>query len=123
MSVQGGTYLDNCPACPFGKAWCHGLLQPELCPELSATAEAQAPAEGPGLVRKAINLGQAVAEHVAAGRPLVDDETAAGRLAICHRCPQLDGDTCRLCGCRMSVKATWAEQRCPIGKWEAVATP
>jgi hypothetical protein len=48
---------------------------------------------------------------------VVDDATAAGRLAICHECVHLDGDSCRLCGCHMPAKVRWAEQSCPIGKW------
>jgi hypothetical protein len=94
-----------------------------ICAQLQATDRGEhappldAPAEGPGLFRKALNFGQAVAEHVAAACPLVDDATAAGRLAICRACDQLDGDTCRLCGCHMPVKVRWAEQSCPIRKW------
>jgi hypothetical protein len=95
-----------------------------ICAQLQAIERGeQAPAEAPGWLAKAANLAQAVAEHVASGRPLVDDATAADRLAICKRCPQLDGDTCRLCGCHMPVKVRWAEQSCPIGKWNAVAMP
>jgi hypothetical protein len=94
-----------------------------ICAQLQAIERGEhapppdAPAEGPGWLQKAANLAQAVVEHLAAGRPLVDDETAAGRLAICRECVHLDGDSCRLCGCHMPAKVRWAEQHCPINKW------
>lgn len=73
----------------------------------------------PGLIQKAVNFAGAVAEHVAGGMKLADPETVQKRLAICRECEWFDAEraTCKQCGCLMSVKAEWAEQSCPIGKW------
>lgn len=128
MSVQGGTLIGNCPACPFGRAWCHGVLQPELCSEISGSpdggrpaslAPTDAPAEGPGWLAKAANLAQAVVTHVAAGMPEAGEEIAAGRLAICRECVHLDAPrmVCNVCGCWVESKAKWETQHCPINKW------
>jgi hypothetical protein len=128
MSVQGGTYVDNCPACPFGKAMCHGLTQPELCSEISGSpdggrpaslAPTDAPAEGPGWLQKAAHFGQAVVTHLAAGMPTSDPALAASRLAICRECDKLDAPrmVCTVCRCHVETKARWSDQHCPINKW------
>lgn len=75
------------------------------------------PAAPPGLLEKAMNLGKAVVEHVAAGMPTLDDEAAGARLAICRACDRYEDGTCQVCGCFMPVKARWAEQQCPLEKW------
>lgn len=85
-------------------------------------------AQPPSLLDKAVNLAVALFEHVAAGMPLVDAETAEARLAICRTCLEFfDAErvvcTHKKCGCQMEVKITWAEQACPIGKWPAVISP
>jgi hypothetical protein len=87
----------------------------------------------PNLLGKAANLARATASHVAAGMPLVDDATYEERLSICRSCVGPGGywDAARevcmnsSCGCAMKVKTRWAEQRCPIGRWEPAqgATP
>lgn len=74
-------------------------------------------AEPPTLLGKAANLAGAVVRHVAGGMKTVGQAEADRRLAICRACPLLDGDSCRLCGCDMPTKVTWAEQKCPEGKW------
>ncbi len=72
----------------------------------------------PSLARKAVNLGRAVAQHVAAGLPKVDEATYRERLAVCQGCDQFTAQGhCRVCGCVMARKAWWAEQRCPLSKW------
>jgi hypothetical protein len=91
-----------------------------ICAQLQAIERGeQAPAEAPGWLAKAANLAQAVVTHVAAGRPLVDDATAAGRLAICGACDKLDAPrmVCTQCGCHVETKARWSDQHCPINKW------
>lgn len=77
--------------------------------------------EPPGWLEKAGNFIAAVGAHVATGMHTVDEETLRARLAICEGCDRYEpaNDVCRICGCRMSVKASWAEQECPIGKWPA----
>lgn len=82
--------------------------------------------EAPSLLRKAANLAGAVASHVMSGMHKVDEATHAERLAKCGACPggfwRPSDETCQhpTCGCHMRVKTWMAEQRCPIGEWEAL---
>ncbi len=77
--------------------------------------------EGPGLLQKAVNFGNALVGHVAAGLPTVDDATAEARLVTCRGCDWFDTAhvSCRHqgCGCVLEIKTRWADQKCPIGKW------
>lgn len=90
---------------------------------------------GPSLARKAVNYGKAIAQHVAAGRPMASDEVITTRFAICQ------SNECGLyksvgegageclhpsCGCRLKAlgvrgasKLRWSDQSCPVGKWGA----
>jgi hypothetical protein len=100
--------LGYCQMCWLEK------YHPDKLPPLAGIAPKQAQPNPPGIIRKAINFGKAVAQHVAAGLKLVTKEEAERRKAICGVCPKiLPGDRCRLCGCHLSVKRTWAEQKCP----------
>lgn len=80
----------------------------------------------PSLVQQAANFVGAVVGHVAAGAPTASQETRDARLAICrtNECGfYREGDRCGHggCGCYLTVKASWAEQRCPLDppRWEA----
>src|SRR5262245_51428511 len=75
--------------------------------------------EEPSFLAKAATFAGAVAAHVAAGMPIVDDDEHARRLDICRDCPEFIADrtACRLCGCSLIVKARWVEQHCPIDRW------
>lgn len=75
------------------------------------------PREILSLKEKVVNFASAVVHHVAAGFPRLSDEETELRLDICHGCPQFHDRTCVLCGCNMRIKASWAEQKCPLGKW------
>lgn len=73
--------------------------------------------EPPSLAQQAVNFARAATAHALAGMPKASNEEAARRLAICraNTCGQyLPGDRCAKCGCRMEIKAAWAEQRCPL---------
>lgn len=74
----------------------------------------------PSILQKAANFAGAVVQHVAAGLPTVSDAEHRRRLDICQTCPNFNGSNCSLCGCNMERKAWWAEQRCPIGKWNTL---
>lgn len=104
------------PASPGYSSDYRRLFHPEEFPA-GPEPEPPRPAEPPGLVRKAVNLGRAVAEHVAAGLPRADDDTARRRLEVCSGCVQYDGSSCRICGCNMAAKVRMLEQRCPLGLW------
>lgn len=103
----------------------HPDFRPEYREHLAADAPSDAGADGPrgpGLVTKALNFAGALASHVAHGMPTLSDADFEARLAVCETCPNLvppervcGGSTG--CGCYLDVKARWAEQECPLGKW------
>jgi hypothetical protein len=71
----------------------------------------------PGLLRKALNFSQALAEHAKDGMRLADDATFESRIELCLLCPERAHDVCSQCGCPIDKKASWAEQGCPLKKW------
>jgi hypothetical protein len=80
--------------------------------------------DGPGFWGKAAGFAAAAISHVAAGCPTVSDEEKARRLAICGACENFDAEhgSCRICGCAMKLKASWALEKCPDTppRWTAV---
>ena len=80
----------------------------------------------PGLLRKAANFATAAAAHVAAGMPRCSQEQIDARFAVCQRCDHFDGRACTKCGCpvvrekQFVSKLSWANERCPAGKWGPV---
>lgn len=75
---------------------------------------------GPSGLEKAKNFVGALVRHAADGLARVDNETLSERLAVCALCEhrELSNWTCRLCGCYLTVKATWRSEKCPEGRWE-----
>ena len=80
--------------------------------------------ENPSLLKKALNLGEAVANHVADGFSKVSKEELATRLSICEKCPYKAGTTCSKCGCVLTVKAAWKTSTCPDDppRWPEIKT-
>jgi len=64
-------------------------------------------------------FARSVAEHVKKGAKSVMDDVYNRRLKECNSCGHKIGIRCRVCGCFVKVKAKWAEQECPEGKWKA----
>jgi hypothetical protein len=75
----------------------------------------------PGFLRRAANLGRAVARHVADGLQRVPQHVLRDRLETCRTCPACDTSrmVCRdkACGCFLRTKAAWRSERCPRRKW------
>jgi hypothetical protein len=83
----------------------------------------------PSLLSKVVSFAGAVATHVAAGMPIVEEAEYQRRLAICQgdgvqpKCEHYDPEkrACLQCGCSgyllIHEKIRWADQACPIGKW------
>ena len=82
----------------------------------------------PSLLTKAANFAAAAARHVAAGMPQASQEQIDQRFAICRACELFDGKACTKCGCpvvrekQFVSKLSWANERCPVGKWGPVNT-
>jgi hypothetical protein len=70
------------------------------------------------VLERAIEVGKAVITHVVAGCPEVDEATYDRRIGVCKACEFLtEAMACRKCTCHMEIKARWADQKCPMGKW------
>ena len=80
-------------------------------------------AKNPGLLAAAVNFAGAVVRHARNGGRAVPEGEYRRRLALCQACPELDGNTCRRCGCRVAgdvvAKCRWASEACPLGRWGA----
>lgn len=78
---------------------------------------------GPGLFKKAVNLGKAIGQQVKTPG-FVSDEVFTARLAQCKAniCGLFDATNTKCkhptCGCSMNVKARWASQNCPVYLWK-----
>ena len=87
------------------------------------------PSAGPGLLQKAANFAASAAAHVAAGMPRASEEEVARRFEVCQGCEHYDGRACTKCGCpivrekQFVSKLSWANEKCPVGKWGPVDTP
>lgn len=109
------------PICPKCQAeWRRGT--PPTSVNLTPTLQRVVAALEPGLLVKAANYARAEVRHTADLRREVDEETYWARLAVCRKCALLDRErmVCRQpeCGCKVEIKARWASEACPIGKWE-----
>ena len=75
----------------------------------------------PSLLRRAWNYAKAVYWHRRRGKKIVSEAVARKRLDMCESCEWFNAKTrvCSQpgCGCNMDKKVTWAEQKCPIGRW------
>lgn len=84
------------------------------------------PRRPPTLPQKAANFATSAARHVAAGMPQASQEQIDQRFAICQQCELFDGKACTKCGCpvvrekQFVSKLSWANERCPVGKWGPV---
>lgn len=77
----------------------------------------QARTAPPPLPRKVWNLSKSLAAFVADGMRFVSRDEYRARLEICDSCPERDGNRCRQCGCRLSLKARGRAFECPLAKW------
>lgn len=108
-----------------------------ILPQSTVVRKSVVQRRGPGVARMAGNFAKAYASHVIAGRPQATDEQVAERFAICQGC-ELYKSTgegrgqClhESCGCYLKLvgvnglnKLRWADQACPLGKWQAVSPP
>ena len=88
----------------------------------------------PSLATQARNFAVAVTGHVVAGLPEASSEAQEARRGVCERGEGLGVDQvvdghcdryrpsdsrCAACGCFVPAKLSWAEQRCPLGRWPA----
>jgi hypothetical protein len=64
------------------------------------------------------------AKRMAKDASLAPEEVRKERMKICGQCEQFENNKCKLCGCVMPMKTTFANMRCPADppKWTEVTT-
>jgi hypothetical protein len=78
----------------------------------------------PGIFQKAVNFTKAVVKHAATGFQRVPLNVFHDRMNICNSCENKTPEgTCKLCGCFLNIKNTWASEKCPAGKWDIFNAP
>lgn len=66
--------------------------------------------------------------HIGAGMPKANQSQINERFVTCFGCDMYDrkSSQCLVCGCNVNPKRVflnklaWADQECPLGKWEKV---
>lgn len=73
----------------------------------------------PNLLQQVQNLSKAALGHLLSGMKEASLDLIQKRLNICADCEHYnpEKEKCSECGCYLSVKTSWAEQKCPLGKW------
>lgn len=72
----------------------------------------------PGKITMAANFARAVKDHVLDGAEKAAPEVLEERLLVCTLCEHRSDDRCSVCGCGLSIKASWRSSECPLGKWQ-----
>jgi hypothetical protein len=80
----------------------------------------------PRIIRRAATFAAAAYQHAVCGFPRCTQAQIDVRLDSCQACNYFDGTRCTHddCGCNVNRegwlnKLAWADQSCPIGKWNA----
>ena len=82
----------------------------------------------PSLLTKIGNFIPALTTHIWNGMPTCTQEEISHRLTICKTCPLFVANTCSHDSCGCAIKDTqtfmnklyWADQKCPLDKWDVV---
>jgi len=114
-------YLDAIRASAARETETHYVIPREKYKALCKTYQPRK--TGVSVLQKVKNLASSAAKYVAAGMPQASEEEVAKRFAICEACEHFDGKACRQCGCpvvrerKFLSKLSWANEKCPVGKW------
>ena len=68
-------------------------------------------------IKKIASLISSATKQIVDGNPQTTDEQYKARLEICQKCIFFKDWKCEVCGCYLTLKARWATQDCPEGKW------
>lgn len=80
----------------------------------------------PGVARKVVNFAKSAVLHMASGMPMCTQEQIDARFSICQGCEFYKDGACQKCGCPLNrekqfiSKLSWANEKCPVGKWGPV---
>jgi len=74
--------------------------------------------EEPTILQKVGSFAKAVVRHAADAGAKTEADILGIRLEICGKCPEQKEDgSCGVCGCLVSLKASWRSEACPLLKW------
>jgi hypothetical protein len=79
--------------------------------------------DSPSFITKIKNFVSSSVEHVASGMKMASDEEIIRRHDICMVCEFMKNNSCTKCGCplvrekKYVSKLSWADSKCPVGKW------
>jgi hypothetical protein len=70
---------------------------------------------------KITDFAESFGKYAKTGFKNVSPEKKAERLNICNSCEHFINLTkqCGICGCFLSLKASWASEKCPTDKWQS----
>lgn len=65
------------------------------------------------------NLINSIVKHADNKGQTVPQDIYNQRLTTCRKCHLYDAKKgkCKDCGCYLSIKASWASEKCPLNKW------
>lgn len=77
---------------------------------------------------RVITFIKALFWHIYSGSPKSTKTEILNRYLICKLCEEFNSDKnqCNVCGCNINLKKqflnklAWADQKCPIGKWDVI---
>ena len=70
-----------------------------------------------------IDLYNSTIKYIEDGAIDVSEDIFNNRISICSSCHLYDVNRkkCTKCGCFLDIKARWATESCPLGKWEELS--
>lgn len=77
----------------------------------------------PSLIERMRTFSVALAKHIENGFKRVTKLVYNKRMEICDGCPSNIKGKCIECGCFLHIKADWATEDCPLGKWPKIELP
>lgn len=108
----------------------NGIYRCEVCGYITKLENAyrKCGIRKPNLTTRIMNFLPALTSHLMTGSRKTTQEEMAQRLAVCKECPLFMANTCTHDSCGCNIKDTqvflnklyWADQKCPLDKWEAV---
>lgn len=71
-------------------------------------------------ITKIKNFSKAIYNYIKSGFKKVSKKEYKRRLSICSSCESINSEKqeCKICGCRLLMKAKWKTEKCPKEKWD-----
>lgn len=115
LRVDRGVDLRTCTECDAAGVFCNR-------PPRDMTSDVMRNKK-PHLLSRVWSLARSMRAFASDGLTTVDEAQYLRRLQICDACDQRWNDDCKICGCRLSLKARGRAFSCPLGHWLGVASP